>query len=152
MLMEKILKDFVTKPNYELPQGICAEGVVLITGLKTLRDSPSYKSIDKEIRHAIVNIANVSKINAVCDLDEEEQPSVDLFFPDGYPLRITDLAAPGLIVREAGGELYTSACELLEMRISLEDREEILAVGDPSALEELYRVAMNESCIIPRRE
>jgi fructose-1,6-bisphosphatase/inositol monophosphatase family enzyme len=80
------------------------------------------------------------------------QGCADLFFQDGYPLRITDLAAPGLIVREAGGELYTSACGLLEMRINLEDREEILAVGDPSALEALYRVAMNEKCEPERRE
>ena len=70
----------------------------------------------------------------------------DLFFQDGYPLRITDLAAPGLIVREAGGELFTSACELLEMDINLEDREEILAVGDPTALDRLYSAAMEERC------
>ncbi|NIP34073.1 MAG: hypothetical protein GWN18_03925, partial [Thermoplasmata archaeon] len=52
----------------------------------------------------------------------------------------------GLIVREAGGELFTSECELLEMRLSLEDRKEILAVGDPSALDRLYRIAMEERC------
>ncbi|NOQ54537.1 MAG: inositol monophosphatase [Thermoplasmata archaeon] len=74
------------------------------------------------------------------------QGCADLFFQDGYPLRITDLAAPGLIVREAGGELFTSACEMLEMRISLEDRKEILAVGDASALDRLYLAAMNEAC------
>lgn len=74
------------------------------------------------------------------------QGCADLFFQDGYPLRITDLAAPGLIVREAGGELFTSACELLEMDINLEDREEILAVGDPTALERLYSAAMEERC------
>lgn len=74
------------------------------------------------------------------------QGCADLFFQDGYPLRITDLAAPGLIVREAGGELFTSACELLEMRISLEDRKEILAVGDPTALDRLYLTVMRERC------
>jgi fructose-1,6-bisphosphatase/inositol monophosphatase family enzyme len=74
------------------------------------------------------------------------QGCADLFFQDGYPLRITDLAAPGLIVREAGGELYTSQCEVLEMRISLEDREEILALGDPSALQRLYKAVMDEIC------
>lgn len=74
------------------------------------------------------------------------QGCADLFFQDGTPLRITDLAAPGLIVREAGGELFTSACELLEMRISLEDREEILAIGDPTALEHLYTRVMVERC------
>jgi fructose-1,6-bisphosphatase/inositol monophosphatase family enzyme len=75
------------------------------------------------------------------------QGCADLFFQDGYPLRITDLAAPGLIVREAGGELFTSACELLEMRINLEDREEILALGDPNALHELYHAVMDEECM-----
>jgi len=70
------------------------------------------------------------------------QGSADMFFQDGVPLRITDLAAPGLVLREAGGELYTSECELLEMALSLEDRSEVLAVGDPGSLESLYSVAM----------
>ncbi len=80
------------------------------------------------------------------------QGSADLFFQDGYPLRITDLAAPGLILREAGGELFTSMCELLEMRLNLEDREEILAVGDPSALDRLYAVAMEAEEGCPEEE
>ena len=84
--------------------------------------------------------------SAALELCLVAQGCADLFFQDGYPLRITDLAAPGLIVREAGGELFTSACEMLEMRLSLEDREEILAVGDPTALDKLYRVAMEERC------
>lgn len=84
--------------------------------------------------------------SAALELCLVAQGCADLFFQDGYPLRITDLAAPGLIVREAGGELYTSACELLEMRLSLEDREEVLAVGDPSALERLYPMIMEEDC------
>ena len=70
------------------------------------------------------------------------QGSADMFFQDGVPLRITDLAAPGLVLREAGGELYTSECELLEMALSLEDRSSVLAVGDPGSLESLYSVAM----------
>jgi fructose-1,6-bisphosphatase/inositol monophosphatase family enzyme len=74
------------------------------------------------------------------------QGCADMFFQDGTPLRITDIAAPGLIVREAGGELFTSACELLEMRLSLEDREEILALGDPTVLHELYHEVMDEEC------
>ncbi len=76
------------------------------------------------------------------------QGCADLFFQDGYPLRITDLAAPGLILREAGGELFTSECELLEMRISLVDRKEILAVGVRSGLERLYQAAMDEKFAI----
>jgi fructose-1,6-bisphosphatase/inositol monophosphatase family enzyme len=84
--------------------------------------------------------------SAALELCLVAQGCADLFFQDGYPLRITDLAAPGLIVREAGGELYTSACQMLEMRLSLEDREEILAVGDPTALEELYSMVKEEDC------
>lgn len=74
------------------------------------------------------------------------QGCADLFFQDGYPLRVTDLAAPGLVLREAGGELFTSECEVLEMRLNLEDREEILALGDPSALGRLFREVMEEGC------
>jgi fructose-1,6-bisphosphatase/inositol monophosphatase family enzyme len=84
--------------------------------------------------------------SAALELCLVAQGCADLFFQDGYPLRVTDLAAPGLIVREAGGELFSSACELLEMRLNLEDREEILALGDPSALERLYKIAMEERC------
>jgi fructose-1,6-bisphosphatase/inositol monophosphatase family enzyme len=84
--------------------------------------------------------------SAALELCLVAQGCADLFFQDGYPLRVTDLAAPGLILREAGGELFTSACELLEMRLSLEDREEILALGDPSALDRLYRTVMEERC------
>jgi fructose-1,6-bisphosphatase/inositol monophosphatase family enzyme len=84
--------------------------------------------------------------SAALELCLVAQGCADLFFQDGYPLRITDLAAPGLIVREAGGELFTSACEILEMRLNLEDREEILALGDPTALERLYKVVMEERC------
>ena len=84
--------------------------------------------------------------SAALELCLVAQGCADLFFQDGYPLRITDLAAPGLVLREAGGELFTSACSMLEMRLSLEDREEVLAVGDPSALDRLYQIAMEDSC------
>jgi fructose-1,6-bisphosphatase/inositol monophosphatase family enzyme len=70
------------------------------------------------------------------------QGSADLFFQDGLPLRITDLAAPGVVLREAGGELYTFECSPLEMALSLEDRKEVLALGDTSALGRLYADAM----------
>jgi fructose-1,6-bisphosphatase/inositol monophosphatase family enzyme len=89
--------------------------------------------------------------SAALELCLVAQGSADLFFQDGMPLRITDLAAPGLILREAGGELYTSECELLEMSLNLEDRREVLAVGDPSALERLYSVAMESRGGCPLR-
>jgi fructose-1,6-bisphosphatase/inositol monophosphatase family enzyme len=80
--------------------------------------------------------------SAALEICTVAQGSADLFFQDGQPLRITDLAAPGLVLREAGGELYTSECALLEMALNMDDRREVLAMGDPSALDRLYSVAM----------
>jgi fructose-1,6-bisphosphatase/inositol monophosphatase family enzyme len=51
-------------------------------------------------------------------------------------MRIIDIAASALILREAGGEIYDlKAGEILDMEFSLDDRVNFLAVGDPSMKE-----------------
>lgn len=45
-------------------------------------------------------------------------------------MRIVDIAASALILREAGGEIYDLNGGVLDMRFSLDDRANFLAVGD----------------------
>lgn len=49
-------------------------------------------------------------------------------------LRVVDIAASSLILREAGGELYDLDGKVLDMSLDLEVRANCLAAGDPSLL------------------
>ncbi|HUT26709.1 MAG TPA: inositol monophosphatase family protein [Methanomassiliicoccales archaeon] len=49
-------------------------------------------------------------------------------------LRVVDIAASALILREAGGELYDMNGSVLDMPLDLKSRANTLAVGDPEAL------------------
>ena len=55
--------------------------------------------------------------------------------PEERGLRIMDIAAGVLILREAGGEAYTPKGEILDMPLSLELRKNIMAVGSNKVLE-----------------
>lgn len=50
-------------------------------------------------------------------------------------MRIVDIAASVLVLREAGGEIFNIDGEVLDMAFSLEDRSNFLAVGDPGIKE-----------------
>lgn len=50
-------------------------------------------------------------------------------------LRIIDIAASVLILREAGGEVYNEKFEKLEMGINLKERTNVIAVGSENVLE-----------------
>jgi len=50
-------------------------------------------------------------------------------------MRIVDIAASALILREAGGELYDLEGRVLDMKFSLDDRANFLALGDKSIKE-----------------
>lgn len=59
----------------------------------------------------------------------------DAYHQDGYPLRITDIAAGTLILREARGEVYDiDNIKVLEMNFNLSERRNVLAVGDKKVL------------------
>jgi fructose-1,6-bisphosphatase/inositol monophosphatase family enzyme len=49
-------------------------------------------------------------------------------------LRVVDIAASSLILREAGGELYDLQGNVLDMSLDLEVRANCLAAGDPALL------------------
>jgi len=50
-------------------------------------------------------------------------------------IRIVDIAASCLILREAGGEVVDLAGNKLDMELSLDDRKNFLAYGDPKIKE-----------------
>lgn len=51
-----------------------------------------------------------------------------------HSLRVTDIAAGSLIVREAGGEVYDRELNKLDVELDLEPRVNVVAVGDKKAL------------------
>ena len=60
------------------------------------------------------------------------------YLPPERSLRIMDIAAGVLILREAGGEAYTPNTpkgEILDMPLSLDVRKNIMAVGSDKVLE-----------------
>lgn len=47
-----------------------------------------------------------------------------------HTLRIVDIAAAALIVRESGGEVYDITGNVMDMRLDMSDRKNLVAVGD----------------------
>jgi len=54
-------------------------------------------------------------------------------------IRVIDIAASALILREAGGEVVDLAGNKLDMRFDLMDRKNFLAYGDPMVKEMVLR-------------
>ncbi len=47
-----------------------------------------------------------------------------------HALRIVDIAASSLVLREAGGEVYDITGNIMDMRFDMTDRKSVIAVGD----------------------
>jgi len=72
---------------------------------------------------------------ASLDLCMVANGSTDMYYQMGYPIRITDIAAGVLILREAGGEIYDENQEILDMGFNLKERKNFVAAGDKKILE-----------------
>jgi len=72
---------------------------------------------------------------ASLDLCMVANGSTDMYYQMGYPIRITDIAAGVLILREAGGEIYDENKEILDMGFNLKERKNFVAAGDKKILE-----------------
>lgn len=57
------------------------------------------------------------------------------YSPSSYSMRVIDIAASTLILREAGGEVFNDTYDILDMDFDLKSRTNVIAVGDSSALE-----------------
>ncbi len=63
--------------------------------------------------------------------------AIHAYFMGKESLRVTDFAAGSLIVREAGGEVYTASGEILDVGLNLQERSSVLAVASPKVMEVL---------------
>ncbi|UCE38191.1 MAG: hypothetical protein JSW00_02840 [Thermoplasmata archaeon] len=64
------------------------------------------------------------------------------YSPSKYSMRVTDIAASTLILREAGGEVFNDTYDILDMPFDLKSRTNVIAVGDIRALEILRNVVV----------
>lgn len=71
---------------------------------------------------------------ASLDLCMVASSSTDMYYQFGNPLRVTDIAAGVLILREAGGEIYDENKQILNMGLNLKERKNFVAVGDKKYL------------------
>ncbi len=66
------------------------------------------------------------------------QGALDVYYhnysPIEYGMRVTDIAASTLILREAKGEVFNDTYDILEMNFDIKSRTNVIAVGDKSAI------------------
>lgn len=62
------------------------------------------------------------------------------YSPSNYSMRVTDIAASTLILREAGGEVFNDTYDILDMSFDIRSRTNVIAVGDKKALEALKKM------------
>ena len=72
---------------------------------------------------------------ASLDLCMVANGSTDMYYQVGNPIRVTDIAAGVLILREAGGEAYDEGKKILDMKLNLKERKNFVAVGDKKILD-----------------
>lgn len=67
------------------------------------------------------------------------------YHPAKYAMRVIDIAASTLILREAGGEVFNDTYNILDMDFDLSSRANVIAVGDLQALEFLKNEEISRS-------
>lgn len=74
--------------------------------------------------------------SAALEISMIAEGKADLFvsraIDNSHAMRIVDIAAASLILREAGGQLYDATGNLLDMNFDINDRKNIFAIGDTS--------------------
>lgn len=62
----------------------------------------------------------------------------DLYMVDAQPMiRLVDVAAGALMLREAGGEIYNNEGDVLDLKFGPRERSNFIAVGDKKLLDEI---------------
>lgn len=62
----------------------------------------------------------------------------DLYMVDAQPMiRLVDMAAGALMLREAGGEIYNTEGDVLDLKFGPRERSNFIAVGDKKLLDEI---------------
>lgn len=96
----------------------------------------------EEAYQVAASARRVRHLGAAClDMCMVAQGSADLYYNharrETAKIRVVDVAAATLIVREAGGGVVDAAGGELDMPFTLEARSDVIAWGDPRALEML---------------
>lgn len=65
------------------------------------------------------------------------QGALDAYWHPTEALRVMDVAASTLVVREAGGHVLDAAGDDLDMPLGMKTRRSVLAVGDPAVLDHI---------------
>ncbi|MBI4394221.1 MAG: D-fructose 1,6-bisphosphatase [Euryarchaeota archaeon] len=87
------------------------------------------------LSHSKFNVRSLGA--AALELCVVASGGLDAYYHGGNSLRVTDLAAGVLILREAGGEVYDGTGAHLAMELSLKPRTTLFAVGDKDAKKKL---------------
>lgn len=102
-----------------------------------ISSSPSPGSTPQALSRAVErgDVRGVRRLgSAALEMCFVAQGALDAYHHPGASLRVIDVAASSLVLREAGGLVQTPAGEPLEMGLDLAERAAVLAVGDRDAL------------------
>lgn len=69
------------------------------------------------------------------------QGALDVYWHPTEALRVMDVAASTLVVREAGGQVLDAAGDELDMPLGMKTRRSVLAIGDPDVLDHIEVIA-----------
>lgn len=136
-----LVRNLVTKDDFEARKGKGAlmngkkirtrnfklENAIFSVYLGRYAGEKSYEFAKKARRIRTLSCASLEICLVACGI-------LDAYYQYGYPIRVTDVAAGTLILREAGGEIYDDNLNALEMNFALNERKNVLAVGDNKVL------------------
>lgn len=139
-----LVRNLATGQTYEAREGGGArlDGEPLETAAFDLEramysSSPSHGSRPEALTEALERgeIRGVRRLgSAALEMCLVAQGALDAYHHPGGALRVIDVAASSLVLREAGGLVRTPGGEPLEMGFDLAERAAVLAVGDREAL------------------
>jgi len=142
-----LVKDLPRGDTYyaEKGKGASRNGVPLRTRRFAAKESLFSVYLGTRADPAAYDVARVARRvrslgAAALDLCAVAAGGVDLYYANADPsvrLRIMDIAAGVLLVREAGGVVVDTKGRELEMPVILRARTNLVAAGDPRALEAL---------------
>lgn len=92
-----------------------------------------------ELTHLPKRVRNFGA--AALELSLVASGALDGYVQWGNPLRVTDVAAGALILREAGGEVYDLAGSRLDMPLNVTMRRDVTATGSPELAAAVARYA-----------
>ncbi len=136
-----LVRNLVTKDDFEARKGRGAlmngkriktrdfelENATFSVYLGKYAGEKSYEFAKKARRIRSLSCASLEICFVACG-------TLDAYYQYGYPLRVTDVAAGTLILREAGGEIYDDNLNALEMDFNLNERKNVIAIGSNKVL------------------